>query len=232
MHPTSQCLIAGSACPVSLCHGSTQIKNHSTGGFQENKYHPHHDLSELLQGDLLAVSSLARNGHNAWLRAKSLQSSPTRCGPMDCSLPRLLCQWDFPGKNTGVGCHALLRGSSHPRYRTHVSYISCLGRQVLYHQCHLGSPLLCLIGEIQKGSIGANSRQIQQGQLEPGCEGRVTLGDGSDGPCVALDSGAKALPLMKGLPHLWPVAWHLSLNFLTRNKGLHWSRCGYCFPES
>ena len=24
--------------------------------------------------------------------------------------PRLLCPWDFPGKNTGVDCHALLQG--------------------------------------------------------------------------------------------------------------------------
>ena len=23
---------------------------------------------------------------------------------------RLLCPWDFPGKNTGMGCHALLQG--------------------------------------------------------------------------------------------------------------------------
>ena len=30
---------------------------------------------------------------------------------MDCSKPaRLLCPWDSPGKNTGVGCHALLQG--------------------------------------------------------------------------------------------------------------------------
>ena len=32
------------------------------------------------------------------------------------------------------------RGSSRPRDQTHVSYISCISRQVLYHQCHLGSP--------------------------------------------------------------------------------------------
>ena len=25
---------------------------------------------------------------------------------------RLPCPWDFPGKNTGVGCHCLLQGSS------------------------------------------------------------------------------------------------------------------------
>ena len=26
-----------------------------------------------------------------------------------CS-PHLLCPWDFPGQNTGVGCHFLLKG--------------------------------------------------------------------------------------------------------------------------
>ena len=40
--------------------------------------------------------------------AKSLQSCPTICGPVDCS--RLLYPWDPPGRNTGVGCHALLWG--------------------------------------------------------------------------------------------------------------------------
>ena len=28
---------------------------------------------------------------------------------------RLLCPWDSPGKNTGIGCHALLQKSSWPR---------------------------------------------------------------------------------------------------------------------
>ena len=28
---------------------------------------------------------------------------------------RLLFSWDFSGKNTGVGCHFLLQGSSQPR---------------------------------------------------------------------------------------------------------------------
>ena len=32
------------------------------------------------------------------------------------------------------------RGSFQPRERTYVSYISCIGRRVLYHWCHLGSP--------------------------------------------------------------------------------------------
>ena len=42
--------------------------------------------------------------------AKSLQSCPTLCDPIDGSLPtRLRCPWDYPGKNTGVGCHFLLQ---------------------------------------------------------------------------------------------------------------------------
>ena len=32
------------------------------------------------------------------------------------------------------------KGSSWPRDQTHISYVSCIGRQVLYHWCHLGSP--------------------------------------------------------------------------------------------
>ena len=32
----------------------------------------------------------------------------------------LLCPWDFPGKNTGVGFHFLLQGSSQPREQTHI----------------------------------------------------------------------------------------------------------------
>ena len=38
--------------------------------------------------------------------------------------------WDFPGKNTGVGCHFLLSGSFLPRDRTS---ISCIGWQILFH---------------------------------------------------------------------------------------------------
>ena len=42
------------------------------------------------------------------VHAKSLQSCPTLCNPMDPT--RLLYPWDSPGKNTGTGCHALHQG--------------------------------------------------------------------------------------------------------------------------
>ena len=40
--------------------------------------------------------------------AKSLESCPTLCDPMDLSLPGSSI-WDSPGKNTGVGSHSLLQ---------------------------------------------------------------------------------------------------------------------------
>ena len=38
------------------------------------------------------------------------QLQPVLCTPVDCSLPGSSVHGDFPGKNTGVGCHALLQG--------------------------------------------------------------------------------------------------------------------------
>ena len=55
---------------------------------------------------------------------------------------KLVCPWDSPGKNKGVSCHFLLQGFFWPKNRTHVSCISCNGRQILYQWCHLGSPTL------------------------------------------------------------------------------------------
>ena len=41
---------------------------------------------------------------------------------------RLLCPWDYPGKNTGVGCHALLRGILPTQGLK--PYVSCIGRHL------------------------------------------------------------------------------------------------------
>ena len=46
----------------------------------------------------------------ACVRAKSLQSCPTLCGPTDSVAHQAPLSMDSPGKNTGVGCHALLQG--------------------------------------------------------------------------------------------------------------------------
>ena len=43
-----------------------------------------------------------------WLLFSHSAASPVQ--PHGLQPARLLCPWDFPGKNTGVGCHFLLQG--------------------------------------------------------------------------------------------------------------------------
>ena len=51
----------------------------------------------------------------------------------------LLCPWNSPGKNTGVGSHSLLQGI----FLTQGSNSGLLHcRQILYHLSHLGTPSL------------------------------------------------------------------------------------------
>ena len=54
--------------------------------------------------------------------------------------PWLLCPWDFPGKNTGVGCHFLPPGII-PTQESNL-HLPCLlhCRWILYLLSHLGSP--------------------------------------------------------------------------------------------
>ena len=47
---------------------------------------------------------------------------------------RFLCPWDSPGNNTGMVAMPSSRGISQPRDQARVSYVSCIGRWVLYHQ--------------------------------------------------------------------------------------------------
>ena len=50
---------------------------------------------------------------------------------------RLLCPWESPDKNTGVGCHALLQGIF-PTQGLNPGLPHC--RQICYHLSHQGSP--------------------------------------------------------------------------------------------
>ena len=62
----------------------------------------------------------------------------TLCDPMDCSPPGSSVHGDSPGKNTGVGCHALLQGIV-PTQGSNPGLPHC--RWILYWLSHQGSPL-------------------------------------------------------------------------------------------
>ena len=63
------------------------------------------------------------------------QSCLILCNPMACSLPYSSVHGDSPGKNTGVGCHAL--NLPNPQ-GSNPGSLHC--RQILYHLSHQGSP--------------------------------------------------------------------------------------------
>ena len=61
------------------------------------------------------------------------------CDPMNCSPPGSSDHGIFQARILNSVAISSSRGSSPPRGQTHVAYVSCIGKCVLYHQCHLGS---------------------------------------------------------------------------------------------
>ena len=108
------------------------LKPSSGGRLRKNSY----PFLEAIQGDFSALweYEMRSNEHSVTgqlkhairgrlitYRTKTLRRAciPSVCmlsrfshvwlySPLDCSPPGLLCLWDSPGKNTGVGCHTLL----------------------------------------------------------------------------------------------------------------------------
>ena len=81
-------------------------------------------------------------GFVCWVICCSVLSRVWLCATPWTVATMLLCPWNFPGKNAGVGCHFLLQGifptqESNPRL---LCLLHC--RWILYHSCHLGSPSL------------------------------------------------------------------------------------------
>ena len=68
------------------------------------------------------------------VHAKSLQSCPTRCDPVKSSPPDSSVHGVSQARILEWVAISYSRGSSRPRDRTRVSYVSCIGRQVLCHQ--------------------------------------------------------------------------------------------------
>ena len=63
------------------------------------------------------------------------------CGPRDCRPPGCPVHGIFQERILGWVATSCSRGSSRPRSQTHVSWVSCAGRLLLYHWHHLGSPI-------------------------------------------------------------------------------------------
>jgi len=103
------------------------------------------------------------------------QSCPT-LRPYGLQPTGLHCPWDSPGKNNGVGCHALLQ-RIFPTQGSNLDplCLSSFGRWVLYHQCHLGSPRktrYCSYQDLVQISYYEDSVVLMRGKIGHGLEYR------------------------------------------------------------
>jgi len=96
------------------------------------------------------------------VRAKSLagvcfvnQSHPALCHPMDCSPPSSSVHGDSPGRNTGVGCHALFLQEIFPTQGLNPGLLH--GSQILLPSERAGKPK----------NTEADSLSLFQGSSQP-----------------------------------------------------------------
>ena len=74
------------------------------------------------------------------MHAKSLQLCLSLCDPVDCSLSVLSVLWILQERVLKWVATPTSSESSQPKEQILVSYVSCIGRQVLYHWRRLKSP--------------------------------------------------------------------------------------------
>ena len=84
----------------------------------------------------LAVSSFHPRVHHCHTQVRACsvaQSCPTLCDPVDCSPPGSSVHGILQARVLEWVAMPSSRGSSRPRDQACVSYVSCIGRRVLYH---------------------------------------------------------------------------------------------------
>ena len=92
------------------------------------------------------------------MHAKSFQSCPTLCKPMDCNLPGSTVHGILQPRILERVAKLSSKGSSQSRDRNFISCVFCIGRRIHYHLCHLRSPGL---RAIQKQVAGLQAMVCQ-----------------------------------------------------------------------
>ena len=111
--------------------------------FSPRASHAKQIISELRGGFRVAFKwFFVSSGSKEILSGNSLQLCLTLCNSMDCSPPGSFVHGICQAGILEWTAISSSRGSSPPRDRTHVSYVSCFDRWILYHYHHLGSSSL------------------------------------------------------------------------------------------
>ena len=84
------------------------------------------------------------------------ESCPTLCGPMDHSPPGFSVHGPFQARMLEWVAISFSRGPTRPRDQTRVSWVSCVGRRVLYCWCHLRSHADSFLSELPRRPMSSN----------------------------------------------------------------------------
>ena len=124
--------------PETAESGDTRSKGAgSTGAWEQGYLH----FPGLVTGDRsVPQGRISQANRHCKFLLSHFSHCPTLCDPRDCSPPGSSVHGVLQARILQWVAMSSSRGSSPPRDRTWVSYVSCIGRQVLYHECHLGSP--------------------------------------------------------------------------------------------
>ena len=103
---------------------------------------------------IFSHSKLCTRSHLCVYVFKSLESCPTLCDPMDCSPPGFSVHGILQPRILEWVAMPSSRGSSCPGIEP-ASVVSCIGRQVLYHKCHLGGGCVCVRAHMRARPLGS-----------------------------------------------------------------------------
>ena len=127
-----------------ICNNMDETRDDHIKWSQKNK-DKYHDITYVKWNHFVVQQKLTQHDKSIILQCERVcdvlclvtQSHPNLCNSMDCSPPGSSVHGDSSGKNTGVGCHALLQGIF-PTKGSNPGFPPC--RQILYHLSHQGSP--------------------------------------------------------------------------------------------
>ena len=111
----------------------------------------HHKEEEIFLAGRMSTGRM-RSSFPLKVKVLVTQSCPTLCNP-------IICPWNSPGKNTGVGCHSLLQGIF-PTQGSNPDLPYC--RWILYQLSHRGIPRI-LEWVTYPFSSGSSQPRIQTG---------------------------------------------------------------------